>query len=85
MGLISWIAIGLIAGLLARLIMPPTGPGGLLVAAILGVAGASIGGFLAGILGGTGTTGFNAWSLPAAILGAVALLFSYELVIRRTS
>jgi uncharacterized membrane protein YeaQ/YmgE (transglycosylase-associated protein family) len=84
MGLISWIVVGLIAGVLARWIMPGLWPGGFILTAILGMAGASIGGFLVGLLGGTGTTGFNAWSIVVATFGAVVLLVLYNLVARRT-
>lgn len=84
MGLISWIVVGLVAGLLAKWIMPGSGPGGLVLTAILGMAGASIGGFLVGLLGGTGATGFNVWSILVATFGAIVLLFLYGLVSRRT-
>ncbi|MDQ3237650.1 MAG: GlsB/YeaQ/YmgE family stress response membrane protein [Actinomycetota bacterium] len=84
MGLISWIVIGLIAGLLARWIMPGSEPGGLIVTTILGMAGASIGGFLVGLLGGSGATGFNVWSIVVATFGAVVLLFLYGLISRQT-
>ncbi|WP_119069491.1 GlsB/YeaQ/YmgE family stress response membrane protein [Rubrobacter indicoceani] len=84
MGLISWIIVGLIAGLLAKWIMPGDGPGGLLMTLILGMAGASVGGFLVGLIGGTGATGFNIWSILVATLGAVALLFVYNLIARRS-
>jgi uncharacterized membrane protein YeaQ/YmgE (transglycosylase-associated protein family) len=85
MGLISWIVVGAIAGLLARWIMPGSGPGGLVVTTILGMAGASIGGFLVGIIGGTGATGFNIWSVLVATFGAVVLLFLYNRITRRTT
>ena len=84
MGLISWIVIELIAGLLARWIMPGSEPGGLIVTTILGMAGASIGGFLVGLLGGSGATGFNVWSIVVATFGAVVLLFLYGLISRQT-
>ena len=84
MGLISWVVVGLIAGLLARWIMPGSEPGGLILTAILGMAGASIGGFLVGLLGGTGATGFNVWSIVVATFGAIVLLFLYNLIARRT-
>ncbi|AHY48333.1 putative membrane protein (plasmid) [Rubrobacter radiotolerans] len=84
MGLISWIVVGLIAGLLAKWIMPGEGPGGLLVTLILGMAGASVGGFLVGLIGGTGATGFNIWSILVATLGAIVLLFIYNLIARRS-
>jgi uncharacterized membrane protein YeaQ/YmgE (transglycosylase-associated protein family) len=85
MGIISWILVGLIAGFLAKWIMPGEGPGGLLVTLILGMAGASVGGFLVRVLGGAGATGFNIWSILVATLGAVVLLFIYGLIARRTA
>jgi len=84
MGLISWVVVGLIAGLLARWIMPGSESGSLILTAILGMAGASIGGFLVGLLGGTGATGFNVWSIVVATFGAIVLLFLYNLIARRT-
>ena len=85
MGLISWILVGAIAGLLAKWIMPGEGPGGFIITIILGMAGASIGGFVVGILGGTGATGFNIWSILVATLGAIILLFVYGLIARRAA
>ena len=85
MGLISWIAVGLIAGLLARWITPGPDPGGIIVTVLVGMAGASLGGFAVGILGGAGATGFNVWSILVATLGALFLLFLYNLIARRTA
>ncbi len=85
MGLISWIVIGLLAGLLARWIMPGRDPGGIIVTILVGMAGASVGGFIVSILGGTGATGFNVWSILVATLGAVILLALYRLVAHRTA
>jgi uncharacterized membrane protein YeaQ/YmgE (transglycosylase-associated protein family) len=84
-GLISWIVVGLVAGLLAKWIMPGSEPGGFIVTGLLGMAGASVGGFVVSILGGTGATGFNVWSILVATLGAVLLLFLYNLVTRRAT
>ena len=84
MGIISWILVGLIAGLLAKWIMPGAGPGCFIVTVLIGMAGASIGGFIVGILGGSGATGLNVWSILVATLGAIVLLFVYGLVTRRT-
>jgi uncharacterized membrane protein YeaQ/YmgE (transglycosylase-associated protein family) len=78
-GIISWIVIGLIAGILGKLIMPGRDPGGFLLTIIIGMAGALIGGFLVRVLGGAGITGFNVWSILVAILGAVILLAIYRL------
>ena len=85
MGLISWIVVGALAGVLAKWIMPGEGPGGFIVTIILGMAGASVGGFVMSILGGTGATGFNVWSILVATLGAIILLFIYGLITRRTA
>jgi uncharacterized membrane protein YeaQ/YmgE (transglycosylase-associated protein family) len=85
MGLISWIVVGLLAGLLAKWLMPGEGPGGLLMTLILGMAGASMGGFVVSLLGGTGATGFNVWSVLVATFGAIILLFLYGLLARRTA
>lgn len=85
MGFISWVVVGAIAGLLARRIVPGPDPGRFVVTVILGMAGASVGGFIVGVLGGSGTTGFNVWSVFVATLGAVLLLYVYGLVARRTA
>ncbi|MDQ3639068.1 MAG: GlsB/YeaQ/YmgE family stress response membrane protein [Actinomycetota bacterium] len=85
MGLISWVVVGAIAGLLARRIVPGPDPGRFVVTIILGMAGASVGGFVVGVLGGSGATAFNVWSIFVATLGAVFLLYMYGLVARRTA
>jgi uncharacterized membrane protein YeaQ/YmgE (transglycosylase-associated protein family) len=85
MGLISWIVIGLLAGLVARWIMPGEDPGGIFVTTLVGMAGAFVGGFIVSILGGAGATGFNVWSILVATLGAVILLALYRLFARRTA
>jgi uncharacterized membrane protein YeaQ/YmgE (transglycosylase-associated protein family) len=85
MGLLSWIVVGLLAGLLAKWVMPESDPGGIIVTILVGMAGASVGGFIVSILGGTGATGFNVWSILVATLGAVILLALYRLVARRTT
>ncbi len=80
-----WIVVGLIAGLLAKWIIPGPDPGGIIVPILIGVAGASIGGFIVWILVGSGVAGFNVWSILGATLGAVILLALYRLVARRTA
>jgi len=86
MGIISWIIVGLIAGALAKLIMPGDDPGGFIVTILIGMVGALIGGFVVGLLGGTGATGFNIWSILVATLGAIILLAIYRAFVaqRRT-
>ncbi len=85
MGLLSWIVVGLLAGLLAKWIMPGSDPGGIIVTILVGMAGAALGGLIVSILGGTDATGFNVWSILVATLGAVILLALYRLFARRTA
>ena len=78
--LIWWIIVGLIAGALAKLIMPGDDPGGIIVTIIIGIVGAIIGGFILTALGiGTAGTGFI-WTIIAGIIGAVILLAIYRAV-----
>jgi uncharacterized membrane protein YeaQ/YmgE (transglycosylase-associated protein family) len=85
MGIISWIVIGAFAGLVARRIVPGPDPGRFIVTVILGIAGASLGGFTMGVLGGSGTTSFDVWTVLVATLGAVLSLYLYSLIVRRTA
>ena len=80
MGILSWIVIGLIAGALAKWILPGDDPGGIVVTILIGVAGGLLGGFLGTSLLGIGVTGFDLKSLGLAIGGAVILLFGYRLM-----
>ena len=84
MNVISWILFGLIAGALAKFIMPGTDPGGCLVTAALGLLGATLGGFLSSKLFGSGSvTGFNLRSFAIAILGTILLLGVYRIILAR--
>ena len=78
MGIISWIVVGLIARLLAKVLLPGDDPGGLIITTIIGMAGAVVGDVLIGVLGGAVATGFNVWSILVVTLGAVVLLFVYR-------
>ena len=69
MGILAWIVVGLIAGALAKLIMPGDDPGGIIVTIIIGIVGAFVGGFVVNLLGGAGVSGFNIWSILVATLG----------------
>jgi uncharacterized membrane protein YeaQ/YmgE (transglycosylase-associated protein family) len=80
MGLVSWIVLGLIAGLIAKWVMPGKDPGGCVVTVIIGVIGAVIGGYLATLLGFGGISGFDWRSLFIAILGSLVLLFVWRLI-----
>ena len=84
MNVLSWIIFGLLAGGIAKLILPGKDPGGCLVTIVIGILGALIGGFLSTELLGWGTvTGFNLRSFAIAILGGVVLLLIYGLFLGR--
>jgi uncharacterized membrane protein YeaQ/YmgE (transglycosylase-associated protein family) len=83
MGILAWVVVGLIAGVLAKLIMPGDDPGGIIVTIIIGIVGAFVGGFVVNLLGGAGVSGFNIWSILVATLGAIILLAVYRLVAPR--
>jgi uncharacterized membrane protein YeaQ/YmgE (transglycosylase-associated protein family) len=78
MGILSWIVLGLVVGVLAKWIMPGDDPGGVFVTILIGIAGALLGGFLATRLGLGAVTGFNIGSLVIAIAGSLLLLFAYR-------
>jgi len=83
MGIIGWIILGLIAGAIARAILPGRQGGGWVVTLVLGVVGALLGGFLASALFGVAMGGFfdiRTWVI--AILGSIVVLLIYGLVTR---
>jgi uncharacterized membrane protein YeaQ/YmgE (transglycosylase-associated protein family) len=80
MGILSWILFGLIAGALAKFIMPGSDPGGCLITILIGVAGAVLGGFIATQLGWGTVTGFDLRSFGIAIGGALLLLLIFKLL-----
>jgi uncharacterized membrane protein YeaQ/YmgE (transglycosylase-associated protein family) len=83
-GVLSWILFGLLAGAIAKFIMPGKDPGGCIGTVIIGILGAVIGGFVGNELLDIGTvTGFNVRSLGIAILGAIILLTLYRLLLER--
>ncbi|MGC4018177.1 MAG: GlsB/YeaQ/YmgE family stress response membrane protein [Muricomes sp.] len=74
MGIISWIIMGAIAGWIASMFTKNNKKMGAFANIATGIAGGLIGGFLMNLLGGSGITGFNLWSLIVSIIGAVILL-----------
>lgn len=82
MGILSWIVMGLIAGALAKFIMPGKDPGGLFVTILIGIAGGFLGGYIGSHLGLGTVTGINLASLLLAVGGAVVLLIIYRIVKR---
>jgi uncharacterized membrane protein YeaQ/YmgE (transglycosylase-associated protein family) len=84
LGIISWIVFGLIAGVVAKLLMPGRDPGGCIITMLLGVAGAFVGGFLYRLLTGQEVFfQFDLGSLVVAVLGAIVILAIYRLVVGR--
>src|SRR5262245_24807379 len=82
--LLLWALFGLIAGAVAKFIMPGKDPGGndvvgLLITMVIGIAGAVVGGYLSSQLFGWDVTGFNLPSFAIAIVGALLLLIVYRL------
>ena len=92
--IIGWIIFGLIAGLIAKAIMPGRDPGGVIITILLGIAGSLIGGFIGQALFGHGRAindssdlsqpGFL-MSLVLAVIGAIVLLALYRLIKGRTA
>lgn len=80
MGILSWILVGLVVGLLARLIMPGSDNMGIIITILLGIAGAFLGGWIGSMLGWGTFTGFNVVSLLLAIGGAVLILLLYRAI-----
>lgn len=78
MGILTWIVFGLLAGLVAKFIMPGKDPGGFFVTILIGIAGALIGGFIGGFFGFGGVEGFDFRSFLVAVGGALLLLAIYR-------
>ena len=83
-GIVGWIIVGLIAGALARWIMPGREPGGIIITILIGIAGGIVGGFLADILPFF-STGGNIWNIVLATAGAVLLLWLYRMIKGRSA
>ena len=78
MGILSWVVLGLVVGILAKWIMPGRDGGGFIMTTVLGVVGAFVGGFISTKLGVGNFTGFNLPSIAIATAGALLVLFIYR-------
>ena len=85
MGILAWIVVGIVAGFLAKAVVPGEGPGGLLGDLVVGIVGALIGGWLFNSFGNAGITGLNLWSILVAFIGGVVLLLIVRLFTRRAA
>jgi uncharacterized membrane protein YeaQ/YmgE (transglycosylase-associated protein family) len=81
-GIIWWIGMGLLAGILARFLMPGKAAGGIVVTIVIGILGALIGGFIGRQLGFGDVDKFDVTGVCLAVGGGVLLLFLYGLVMR---
>ncbi len=83
MSFLAWILLGLIAGFIGSKIVNKRGEG-LFLDIILGVVGALLGGWLFNLMGASGVTGLNLYSLLVAVVGSIVLLVVYHALFRRT-
>ena len=83
MGILSWILMGLIVGVIAKLVMPGPDPGGIFITILLGIGGAFVGGYVGSFLGLGTVTGLNLGSLLLAVGGAVLILILYRTIKKR--
>ena len=81
MGIIGWIVLGLLAGAIAKLILPGDDPGGFIVTTLIGIAGAIVGGLIASALDiGDIDEFFDVGTWLIAIGGALLLLLAYRMI-----
>jgi len=86
-GLLAWIVVGLIAGVIAKIIVPGDDPGGfgpigIVITILIGIGGALLGGFLAVALGiSNGVDDFDIGTIFLAVVGAVIILFGYKALV----
>ncbi len=83
MGIVSWIIFGLIAGVLAKWLLPGKDPGGFVVTVLLGVAGAMVGGYVGTRLKLGTTGGFTLEGLLVAVGGAILVLALYRFITKK--
>lgn len=80
MGILSWVLLGLVAGALAKFILPGKQPGGCLVTVGIGILGAVIGGFLGGFIGLGKVESFDLGGILIATVGAIVLLVVWGMI-----
>lgn len=82
MGIIGWILVGLIAGIIAKALMPGRDPGGCIITILIGIGGGLLGGWLGKVIFGVDSINgfFNLSTWIAAVIGSLILLLIYRLV-----
>lgn len=85
MGIVGWILLGIVAGVIAKAVLPGSQPGGMIVTTLVGIAGALIAGFIARALGVGDPIDefFDVSTWLAAIVGAVVLLIAWGAIAGR--
>jgi uncharacterized membrane protein YeaQ/YmgE (transglycosylase-associated protein family) len=85
MGIIAFIILGLLAGIIAKAILPGNDPGGLIITTIIGIVGALLGGFLAAALFDADPLDefFDLSTWITAIVGSIILLAIYRAIVNR--
>ncbi|MEU9305815.1 GlsB/YeaQ/YmgE family stress response membrane protein [Streptomyces sp. NPDC048269] len=85
MGILAWILLGLLAGIIAKFLMPGKDPGGIIITMLIGIAGGLLGGWLGKVIFGVDSVDgfFELSTWIAAIVGSLILLAVYRLVARR--
>lgn len=86
MGILAWILIGLLAGIIAKMLMPGNDPGGIIVTMLIGIAGGLLGGWLGKVIFGVDSIDgfFELSTWIAAIVGSLILLIVFRLFSRAT-
>ena len=84
MGILGWIIIGALAGWIASMLTGNNEKMGAGANIVVGIIGGFIGGLVMNLLGGSGITGFNLWSLLVAVIGSVILLWIVNAIKRKT-
>jgi uncharacterized membrane protein YeaQ/YmgE (transglycosylase-associated protein family) len=82
MSILAWIVLGLISGFIASKIVNKAGEG-VLMDIVLGIVGAIVGGWIFSVVGHSGVTGINLYSVLVSVVGAIAVLFVYHAIRRR--
>ena len=82
MTILAWIVLGLVAGAIAKALMPGRDPGGIIITMLIGIVGAFLGGLLGNMITGAGLNGFSLWSIVLAVVGAMLLLWIYRMTTR---
>ena len=85
MSFIVWLIVGLVAGALARLIMPGRDPMGIIATILLGIVGSVIGGLVSWAIWGADERGFQPAGLLLSILGAIVVLWIWRMMKSRST